>query len=826
MENSWHGRFISAHSPADDGDAAPYFRREFSIAGDLFRATLHVSALGIVEAYLNGSAIGDEVIEPGWTSYRHRVGLRSYDVTEHLTPGQNALGAIVSEGWAAGRLGWEGKRHFYTDRPALFLQLELAYPDRTEIIGSDTAFRTSSGAVLAAGIYDGESYDATREPAGWDRPGFDDSTWSRAELFDWPTDVLRQDVAPPVRRTEELTPTSIRQNSSGQYIVDFGQNFTGWVKLSVRGPAGQRITIRHAERLTATGELETATNRTAKATDVYTLRGGELETWEPRFTFHGFQYAEIDGWPGQLTEDAVRGIVVHTEMTRTGWFETSDPLVSRLHENAVWSMRSNFVSIPTDCPQRDERLGWTGDLNAFAPTAALLYDVRGILGSWLKDLAAEQREKGYVPWVVPDVLPNPSAPTAVWSDVAVALPWTLYQEYGDLDILRDSYSSMSEFVRTVEAQLDSAALWSTGFQFGDWLDPDAPYDEPSQGKTDRHLVATAYFSRVTREMAQTAQLLGHADDAAHFDALAKRVRTAFHREYLTPAGRVVNETATAYALALCFDLVDETQRGHAGDRLAEIVAAAGFRISTGFAGTPWVTEALSTTGHLEEAYLLLMQKESPSFLYPVTMGATTTWERWDSVLPDGTLNEGGMTSLNHYALGAITAWLYGTVGGISRTAPGYRTVRIAPRPGGGLTWATTSHDTVHGRISVSWRLDGDSIQMDVEIPEGIEAEVRLPFTGSTPAEKVGAGTHSWAYRSAELSDRPVLTMETPISQLATDRTVWYGVKAVLEKHFPGMPLESTSPAAAQLTLNALLGYIPHVPDGVDDELRSLLSTSA
>jgi alpha-L-rhamnosidase len=824
VSHSWQAVFVSAAARAAAGDPAPYFRREFTAGDGLRKATLHVTALGIVEPYLNGHRVGGDMLAPGWTSYRHHIDVRAYDVTDLINAGGNAVGAIVGEGWAAGRLGWENKRNHYTDRPALFMQLELEYSDHTEVIGTDASFRVGTGAVRAASLYDGETYDARREPQGWNHSGFDDTSWVPAQPLEWRLDALREPVAPPIRRIEELAPVQISTSPSGKPIVDFGQNLSGWVRITITGMAGDTITLRHAELLTPTGELETEPNRSAEATDRYTLRGGAEETWEPRFTFHGFRYAEVDGWPGELTADAIRAVVVHSDMTRSGWFETSDELINRLHANTVWSMRGNFVGVPTDCPQRDERLGWTGDLNAFAPTAAFLYDVRGVLASWLADLAAEQRATGDVPWVVPNVLSNPSPPTALWSDVAVSLPWLLYQEYGDPQILTDSYESMAAFIHQVEGRLDEHDLWSSGFQYGDWLDPDAPGDNPAGGKTDRHLVASAYLCKTTREMARAAAVLGKDDDAAHFTALAERVRAAFRHEYVTGAGRIVNESATAYGLAITFDLLDDDQKAKAGDRLAELVAKAGFRISTGFAGTPLLTDALSSTGHLQEAYLLLMQKECPSFLYPVTMGATTIWERWDAILPDGTLNSTGMTSLNHYALGAVTDWLHRVVGGLQRTEPGWRRLRIAPQPGCGITSARTAHDTVLGRAEVSWRIDGDEMAVDITVPEGAEATVVLPLHPADAVEEVGPGGHSWRYPLPDsLGDRLVYTMDTPLKTLANDPAIWPAITAVFAKHLPGIPIDGSAPEAAAMSLAVVLQYIPGVPAGLEDDLRAALT---
>ncbi|AXB45237.1 glycoside hydrolase family 78 protein [Amycolatopsis albispora] len=794
-----HPRKTTFVAPAAPDSAAPYFRREFT-AAEPRRATLNVTGLGIVEPYLNGVRVGDEVLAPGWTSYRHRLHVSRHDVTDLVREGANAVGAIVGDGWAVGRIGYEGRRNHYTDRPALFLQLELDYGDRTEVVSTAEGFRYGTGAVLAGDLLDGETYDARLEPEGWNLPGFDDRHWTPAALFEWDRGTLVATGAPPIRRIEELAPISVTTSPSGKTIVDFGQNLVGWVRISTSGPAGATITLRHAEVLTG-GELDTSTLRTAAATDQYTCRGGR-ETWEPRFTFHGFRYAEVDG-----PYDEIRAVVVHSDMARTGWFSSSHELLNRLHTNVVWSMRGNFVGVPTDCPQRDERLGWTGDLNAFAPTAAFLYDVRGVLGSWLADLAAEQRDKSYVPMVVPDVLSTPSPPTALWSDAAVSVPWALYREYGDEEVLRRQYDSMAMFVRDVEGRLDENGLWSTGYQFGDWLDPDAPDDNPAGGKTDRYLVAAAFLCRVTREMADTSAVLGKDGDARHFTALAKRVRAAFRREYVTAAGRVSGETVTAYALAICFGTLDPAQESHAGHQLAQLVAKAGYRISTGFAGTPYVCEALSRTDHLDEAYLVLLETGCPSFLYPVTMSATTIWERWDAIRPDGTLHPSGLGSHNHYALGAVANWMHRVVGGLSPIEPGYRTMRIAPRPGGGLTHATLTHDTVHGRVVVTWRIADGRLRLEVTIPEGTAATVELPLHAGGLAEEITGGDHCWEYDLPRAQQREY-TLDTPLRTLADDPEVWRAVTAVFGKHLPGIPIDGSTPG---VSLNTVLGYFPATP---------------
>lgn len=820
--STWIASFITPATPrpAPEGPAA-YLRKEFTLTRQPAAATLRVTAVGLIEPHLNGSVVGDEVLTPGWTSYRHRLVVSSHEVTDHIRLGGNVIGAVVGEGWALGRLGWEGKRHHYSDRAAGWLQLELEYADgSTEVIVSDDTFRSSTGGALTDSIYDGEEFDARLEPSGWDAPGFDDSAWAGVTVMDWPQEALVEPIASPIRRIEELAPVDILTTPAGLTVLDFGQVISGWVRLQVTGSAGTTITLRHAEVMTD-GEPDYETIRTARATDRYTLSGGGPEVWEPRFTFHGFRYVQVDGWPGELTADAVRAIVVHSDMRRTGWLETSDPLLNQLHANAVWSMRDNFVGVPTDCPQRDERLGWTGDINAFAPSAAFLYDVRGVLGSWLRDLAAEQAARGFVPWVVPDVLSTPSSPTALWSDVAVSLPWTLYREYGDPRILAEAYPSMTAFIRQVADLLDENGLWSSGFQYGDWLDPDAPADNPAGGKTDRHLVAAAYLCRTTREMADTAGVLERPDDAAEFRALAERVRTAFLNEYVSANGRVVDETATAYALAIAFDILDESQRAHAGDRLAAIVAKAGYRISTGFAGTPLVTDALSSTGHLDAAYLLLLETGCPSFLYPVTMGATTVWERWDSIRPDGSINPSGMTSLNHYALGAVVDWMHRTIGGLTPVEPGYSRMRIAPRPGRGVTSAVLRHTTVHGDVLVDWRIVDGEGRVLVTIPDGTTAVVELPLHPDAAAFEIAAGSHEWNYPVEDAGQGGSYNLDSTLGEIAADPNAWRLFTDAFGRHVPGVPLDGDDPGAAALSIRTLLDYIP----GASEELKTDIEAS-
>ncbi|MEU9949806.1 family 78 glycoside hydrolase catalytic domain [Streptomyces sp. NPDC047939] len=810
----------------EPGDPAVYFRTEFVARPGLLSATLHLTALGIVEPYLNGALVGDEVLAPGWTSYRHRLLVRSHDLTATVQVGRNAFGAIVGDGWAVGRLGFEEitRPRIYADRPALLSLIELRYPDRTEYVASSDRMRCGQGSVRDNSLYDGVTIDARREPAGWNEAGFDDGAWLQAEPVDWDMATLAEATAEPIRRVEELPPQKIWKSPGGTTVVDFGQNLPGWVRLRLDGTRGMSVSVRHAEVL-VDGVPDYTTLRTAAATDRYVLAGQGPEDFEPRFTFHGFRYVEIDGLVGDLLPDDIRAVVLHSDMTRTGWFETSNDLLNRLHENVVWSMRGNFVGLPTDCPQRDERLGWTGDINAFAPTATYLYDVRKVLTSWLDDLALEQKDFGFVPYVVPDVQPGHDTPTALWSDVAVRLPWQLYWEYGDEEVLRRCYDSMATFTRSVVPLLDPTGLWNSGFQFGDWLDPSAPANQPGLAKADRYLVATAFFHQTVREMARAAAVLDRTDDTAFFTKVADRVRDGFRAEYVSPSGRLTGECATAYALAIRFDLLDEDQLPRAGARLADIVRRDGYRISTGFAGTPHVAHALTETGHTDDAYRLLLQTQAPSFLDPVVRGATTVWERWDAILPDGTVNPSGMTSLNHYALGSVANWLHIVIGGLRATSPGFRTMRIAPQVGGGLTYVRATHDTLHGRVSVEWEREDGTMTVRVAIPDGTTAVVALPEHPDQAEHAVGAGLYTWTYAPNPAAER--LTLDSPIERLAADHTILMSVSAVLRDYLPPhLDVTQLLGQSAPLPLSVLLNELPGVTDHTRRELAEAIESDS
>jgi alpha-L-rhamnosidase len=733
-----------------DARRPPLVRRAFTAEAPE-SARLYVTAHGLFEVEINGSRVGRDALAPGWTVYRERLRYTTYDVTALVRSGENVIGGWLGDGWYRGRMGWNGGFHdLFGPDVSLIAQLELRYPDgRVETIATDATWSAALGPILHSGNYDGETYDAREELPGWSAPGFDDAAWTPVRVTERDPATLVAPLGPPVRCTEEVAPIAVLTTPSGRRVLDLGQNLVGRLRIRVSGERGQTVTMRTAEVM-QDGELYTRPLRAAKSTDVYVLAGRDVEEWEPRFTFHGFRYVEIDGWPGDLDAAAAAGDIVarvyHTDMERTGWFESSDPLLDQLHSNIVWGMRGNFVDIPTDCPQRDERVGWTGDIQVFAPTASFLYDCSGMLDSWLRDVAIEQLPDGTVPWYVP-VIPahrmwTPIRPGAVWGDVAVLTPWTLYQRFGDRAVLARQYDSAKAWVDLMDRLAGDDHLWNEGFQLGDWLDPAAPPQDPADARTDRYLVATAYFAWSTLHLSRTAEVLGRAEDAERYAGLAEQVRHAFLGEYLTEPGRLTSDAQTAYSLAITFGLLPTAELERAGDRLAELVAEAENRIATGFAGTPLVSDALTITGHLDTAYDLLLERECPSWLYAVTQGATTVWERWDSLLPDGTVNPGTMTSFNHYALGAVADWMHRVVAGLAPAAPGYREILFRPRPGGGLTRASASHETPYGLASIEWQLAaGDELRVRVAVPTG--ATATLDLEGEEPL-RLTSGSHTFS----------------------------------------------------------------------------------
>jgi alpha-L-rhamnosidase len=729
----WKAKWIEPSVPGDPAKSGPtpMLRREFAVRGPVAQARAYVTSHGLYELEINGRKVGDQVLTPGWTSYNKRLQYQTYDVTSLLKTGANAVGATLGDGWYRGNLAWDNRRNVYGSRVALLAQIAITYRDgRKEIVSTDAAWKSATGPILMSEIYAGETYDARLEQAGWSSPGFNDGSWSGVTVAENRFDTLVSPAGPPVRRTEEIKPKSVLKTPAGLTVVDMGQNMVGWVRLEVQGGAGTTVTLRHAEVLDKQGEFYVANLRGAAQTVRYTLKGGGVETFEPHFTFQGFRYVAIDGYPGPVTTDAITGVVVHSDMARTGEFETSKPLVNQLQHNIVWGQKGNFVDVPTDCPQRDERLGWTGDAQVFSNTAAFNMDVAGFFTKWLDDLAADQLENGSVPHVVPDVISrpgNPAAGSAAWADSAVIIPWNMYQSYGDPRFLEAQYPSMVRWVEYMRSRAGKPLVWAGDPHFGDWLafaSTDSDYPGATTGKD---LIATAFFAHSTDLLQRAARVLGKQADAAKYGDLFEQIKLAFRREFVTEAGRVGENTQTAYAVALQFDLLPESLRANAASRLAREIRERK-HLTTGFVGTPYLCHVLARFGYLDEAYMLVNRETYPSWLYPVKQGATTIWERWDGVKPDGSFQDAGMNSFNHYAYGAIGEWMYRVMAGLGGDpeAPGYKHALIAPRPGGGFTSARAALLSVYGRVSSSWSLENGVFELTVEVPPNTTALVTLP----------------------------------------------------------------------------------------------------
>jgi alpha-L-rhamnosidase len=709
----------------------PMLRRGFRVDGGIERARAYVTSLGLYEMQLNGRRVGDQLFTPGWTSYRTRLQYQTYDITELLVSGENAVGVALGNGWFRGEIGFSGQRNHYGDRVALLLQISIKYQDgREQLVTSDLDWKASTGPILMSEIYHGETYDARLEKAGWTQAGFDDSRWSGVRIADPYKGQLVAPAGPPVRKIDEVKAVRVLKTPEGDTVVDMGQNLVGWVRLSVEGAAGTTVTLRHAEVLDREGNFYTENLRAARQTVSYTLKGVGREVYEPHFTFQGFRYVAVDGYPGELSPGSVTGVVIHSDMMPHGQFETSSPLINQLQRNIVWGQKGNFLDVPTDCPQRDERLGWLGDAQVFARTAAFNLDVAAFFTKWLKDVAADQYEDGSVPHVVPDVLGKPGQPaggSAAWADAAVIIPWTMYLCYGDKRVLEEQYESMVKWVEFARRRAGEDFVWTGDFHFGDWLAFATTRSDYPGATTGKDLIATAFFAHSTDLLGKVARVLGKQADAERYGELFSKIKDAFGREFVTATGRIGENTQTAYVLALQFDLLPEDLRVVAAGRLAAEIRERK-HLTTGFVGTPYLCPVLTRFGYLDEAYFLLNREEYPSWLYPVKQGATTIWERWDGQKPDGSFQDKGMNSFNHYAYGAIGEWMYRTMAGIEidPAAPGYKHILIRPLPGGGFTSVQAKHQTMYGPLASGWTLSNGTFQLAIEIPPNARATVHLP----------------------------------------------------------------------------------------------------
>ena len=695
------------------------FAKTFTLAKSIAKARIYMTGLGLYETTLDNQKIGDEYLTPGVTAYDQWVQLQTYDVTNLLHVGENHWQVSVADGWYQGNYGFDGGQDkIYGDRHLVLAELHIDYQDGTkEVIGTDESWQVTQGKVRASAIYYGEDFDATYEC----------TDWQKVEIVAYSYDVLTDRLSLPIKIMEELPAQEILQTPKGETVIDFGQNQAGWVLFYNREPKGTKITIEVGEILQG-GNFYRENLRHARAACTYISDG--KEGWvRPHFTFYGYRYAKITGFTQKLQVSDFKAAVLYSEMKTTGDIRTENPKVNRLFQNILWGQKSNFLDVPTDCPQRDERLGWTGDADVFSNTAALNMDSFAFFKKYMKDVAIEQaNHEGMVTMYAP-AMGNHEGGAAVWGDAATIIPWNMYQVYGDTAILKQNYDSMKAWVDWISAHSKDDTLWIGTFQFGDWLALDGDNPALPTGKTEEDYIASIYYYYSSWIVAQTAKLLGLPADYDQYLAQAEKIKAAVQKEYITATGRLAMDTQTAYALALYFDLIPEHQQKRVVRDLVARLHKDNDHLKTGFVGTPFICQVLSKFGKHDLAMKIFMNEDLPSWLYAVNLGATTVWERWDSVLPDGSMNPEGMNSLNHYSIGAIMEWAYKYLVGIQPLSVGYQKVRIAPNFNYRLKQVSGHFDSIYGRIAVSYQIEKDedhTIDLKIKIPIGVEAQLDLP----------------------------------------------------------------------------------------------------
>ncbi|WP_462409564.1 family 78 glycoside hydrolase catalytic domain [Neobacillus sp. Marseille-QA0830] len=730
--NEWQAEWITPNPEEIGAETEPAFmlRKQFELTKGIESARLYVTGVGLYELYLNGEKVGDEWLAPGWTSYNKRIQYQTHDVTAKLNSTANAIGIMLADGWYKGNLGWEENRNIYGAQRAILLQLHIRYDDHSEeMIVTDSSWRASTGPIVYSELYHGETYDARLEVAGWNQAKCDDTGWKSVIACQPPLSNLVAQENVPVRVTETISPVASFVTPAGDTILDFGQNMVGRIRITVDASPGTEIVLKHAEVLDKDGNIYFGNLRTAKQTVTYITKGTGNEVYAPYFTFQGFRYVQVEGYPGQengLPLQKFTGEVIHSDMERTGEFETSNIMVNQLQQNIVWGQKGNFVDVPTDCPQRDERLGWTGDAQVFIRTALFNYQGGQFFTKWLRDLKADQLPDGGVPFVIPQVVDGASS--AAWGDAAVICPWNVYLCYADEKLLAEQYDSMKAWVEYIRKQGDNEYLWDTGFHFGDWLGLDGKEDS-YYGATPNDLIATAFYAYSTRLLRDAAAVLNKTKDVKTYGELLDHIIQEFRNEFVTHNGRLAVSTQTAHVLTLMFDLVEGKVRERIAHDLNELVLDHDYHLTTGFVGTPYLCFALSNNGYHETAVKLLLQKSYPSWLYSITKGATTIWEHWDGIKPDGSFWSDDMNSYNHYAYGAIGDWMYRVLAGLDmdETRPAYKRILFKPNfAGRELTSVRAAHQSMYGRISVAWKLTNEEITVEVEIPANTTAQVHLP----------------------------------------------------------------------------------------------------
>ncbi len=768
----WKAEFVSAETEADaDVSKGTLLRKEFTVEKKVKNAFVCVTGLGIYNLYLNGSKVGNDEMTPGWTSYHKHLCYQTYEVTGLLRQGSNAVGAMLGAGWYKGVIGFVHERNNYGKQTALLAQLLIRYEDGScQTVVTDDSWMGADSPVVFAEIYDGEIYDARREIPGWCEPGLKEEGWHGTELVPYDKNVLTAQGAGRVTQMDALPARKIFVTPEGDTVIDFGQNLTGWIRIRAKGKPGDVIHLECFETLDAKGNVYIENLRGAKESITYTFGDREEICYHPAFTFMGFRYAKISEFPGTPSAENFTAMAVHSKMEPTGTIHTSNPDLNQLWHNITWGMKGNFLDIPTDCPQRDERLGWTGDAQIFCRTASYLMNTYSFFRKWLKDVAADQTPEGGVPHIVPDIvspckaaendwlLSQGTHSAAAWADVAVINPWTLYLTFGDKEILKEQYASMKawiDFMKTHAADY----IWNYKLQFGDWVALDA--QEGSYfGATPNDLTCTAYFAYSTGLFVKIAKALGRYEDAREYQNLYEKIVDKFQKTFFNEDGTMTAQTQTAHIVALYFRLVPEKYRETTVKGLLRLLEKENGHLVTGFVGTPYFCHALSQNGCVKEAYELLLKEDFPSWLYQVKMGATTVWEHWDGLKPDGTMWSPDMNSFNHYAYGAIGEWLFRVMAGLetSEKEAGYKHTVIYPRLGGGLAEAEGSYESVYGTISSHWTVKGNEVTLKVTVPVNTTAEICLDgakevlesdglhFADAPGCKKAAAGSGSYVFR--------------------------------------------------------------------------------
>lgn len=693
----------------DFNQAAVYFQRKYPLKSRVRQATLWVTARGIYEISLNGRKVGDFFLAPGWTNYHKRIQYQQYDVTNFITEKEVQILAGVGNGWYRGRISYQA---YQLPAPALIAALEILYDngDREEYC-TDDSWESAHGQVLFNDIYDGEVYDAREVP----------SHWEPVAVYPSHKEVLIPQEGEIVCEQQTFSTISEIHTPRGETVLDFGQNLTGYVRFHTCGKSGEKISLSFAEVLDAEGNFYIDNYRSAKSRIEY-ISDGITSVYHPHFTFQGFRYVRIDEWPDGEPIRNIQAVAIHSDMKRTGWFQCSNPQLNTLYENIIWGQRGNFVDIPTDCPQRDERMGWTGDAEVFCRAASYNFDVEKFFRKWLRDLKSEQRPAGDIPRIIPKSWADEEPACAAWGDAAVICPWQIYQTYGDIRVLQEHYRSMCRWVDYIRSQGNCEELWNTGDHYGDWLGLDAT-EGSYKGKTDIYLIASAYYFYSTTLICKAGEVLG--ENTSDYQQLAKRIQKAFFQTYLTEDGLLLDDTQTAYALVLGVELAEGELQKKLASRLAQKIQENGNKIQTGFVGTPFILHVLVDNGYSDLAMTLLLQQDYPSWLYPISKGATTIWEHWDGIKPDGSMWSHDMNSFNHYAYGAVADFLYGKLCGIEPIEPGFRIIRFAPHPDKRLEWAEACIQTRYGMVRSGWKKLQQGWEFTFEIPESCKAYIEI-----------------------------------------------------------------------------------------------------